>query len=122
MLYCFTLPSTPAHYDETNVGLADTVVQKRQASLQLNLYIQHPIGAVLLDQNSPLVPPSAVLAIVQMSVPSIQNVTGLQILDAQLLQTSAQKAINPGIIAGPVVGGAVLIVLILSSVLLAWIM
>lgn len=110
---------TPAQYSE-----ADVVVVYSASSQQLRVYIHHPIGAISINPDVPLVPAAAALAIVQASVASIQNVTGLSVESVYLLQTSAQSeaTLNPGVIAGPIVGGAFLIILILSATLIAWIM
>ena len=117
--------STPAQYSEVDVVVVYPATKKRQtSSQQLSIYIHHPIGAISINPDVPLVPAAASLAIVQASVASIQNVTGLSVESVSVLQTSAQSkaTLNPGVIAGPVVGGAFLIILILSATLIAWIM
>ena len=115
---------TPAEYNEADVALTEATTTKREGSLQLLIYIHHPVQSISINPDMPLVPGMETLSIMQASVNSIQNVTGLSVVGIGLLQVSDQyKArLNPGVIAGPVVGGAFLIVVTLFTILVIWIM
>ena len=102
--------------------LDEAAATKREGPSQLLIYIHHPVGSISINPDEPLVPASASLSIVQVSIASIQNVTGLSVLAVSLYQPPSVEdsggQVNIAAIVGGVIGGTLFVAALLLLLIL----